>query len=94
MRMPSLNVKQIVGIAVVGLGILSIAYGIYTKKHVSHARSEIHRMRQSQNPIMKSAGKHIENKIGSYSTRVKLSIFGGIVLILIGGGAVYNFRRD
>ncbi len=88
-----MNVKQIAGFAVAALGIFLIGYGAYSKMHVSTAQREIHKMTESKNPIVRSAGKEVEKKIGSYGTKMNWSFFGGGIFILVGLGAAYFYRK-
>ena len=86
-----MHIKEIASLAVVAVGIYLVGYGFYARSHMSSTRSEIHKMAESKNSMVKSVGKDLEKKLGSSSGTG--SFVAGTLLILVGGGAAYYFRK-
>jgi hypothetical protein len=87
-----MNIKQIVSLVVVAIGISMIGYGFYSKTHISTAKAEIHKMAESKNPIVKTLGQQMESKIGRYRSIMNGCFLGGSILVVLGGTAFYYFR--
>lgn len=88
-----MKVNQIISLVVVVLGLAVIGYGFYSKKQISTARAEIHKMAQSNNPVVKTVGKEMESMIGGYRSLINWCFFGGGLLVVIGAGGIYFFRK-
>jgi len=87
-----MNIKQIVSLVVIAIGIFLIGYGFYSKSHISTARTEIHKMTKSKNSIVKTLGQQMESKIGRYHSIMNGCFFGGSILVVLGGTAFYYYR--
>lgn len=88
-----MNYKQLVGYAIAAIGLLLIAYGVYSKVYVASAKTEIHQMAQSKNPILQSIGKDSEKKIGRYGTKSIVCYIGGSLFVLVGAYVVLVYRK-
>ena len=69
-----MHLRRYAAPVVLGLGILWVAYGFYTKHRISSAREEAEKMAQMQE---------------QHSSKIKWSFLGGVVLIILGGGVMY-----
>ena len=88
-----MKIKLIMSLVVVALGISLIGYGFYSKSHISTAKSEIHKMAESKNSIVKTLGQEMESKIGRYRTIMNGCFMGGSILVVLGGSAFYYLRK-
>lgn len=88
-----MNVKQIISLVIVVLGVALIGYGMYSKKQVSTARAEIHKMAQSSNPVVKNVGKEMESMIGGYRSLITWSFIGGGILVVVGAAGFVFLRK-
>ncbi|OGN64806.1 MAG: hypothetical protein A3E80_04915 [Chlamydiae bacterium RIFCSPHIGHO2_12_FULL_49_9] len=87
-----MNFKQVIGLAIICVGISFIGYGIYARSHVSAARKEIHKMAKSKNRILKTVGQEIEERIGAYGKTSNWCFFVGVISLIAGAGVVYYTR--
>lgn len=88
-----MNAKQIVGLVFAALGVFLISYAVYSNTHVYSAKTHLHEMTQSKNPIVNSIGKDMEAKVSNYGTKNKWFFYGGGVLVILGGAAVYFYKK-
>jgi LPXTG-motif cell wall-anchored protein len=89
-----MNIQRIAGLAVAVLGVFLIGYGIYSKNQISSTEREIHKMAQSNNRVVRSAGKELEGKITQHTGSMKWSLVGGILLIVLGGAGYFlQFKK-
>jgi hypothetical protein len=91
--MKHMHVKQIASLAVIVLGVVLIGYGAYSTRNISSARSEIQKVKQSKNPIVKSASQDLDKKIAQYSSEKNWYFIGGVILVILGGGALVFTRK-
>lgn len=73
-----MHLRRYAAPVVLGLGILWVAYGFYTKHHISNARDEVQKMAQMQERS---------------SSKIKWSFLGGGLLIILGGGVLYLRKK-
>lgn len=88
-----MNIRKLCGYAAAIIGLLLIAYGVYSKIHLSSAKTEIHQMTHSKNPIVQSVGKDMEQKVGRYGTKSVLCFFGGALFMLLGAYEILTHRK-
>ena len=88
-----MKVKQVIGFIIAVVGAVSVGYGFYAKREVSAARVEIHKIANSDNPVVKSVGKELESVIGGYRNVINWCFIGGGALIVIGVGFLICCRK-
>ena len=94
-----MKAKFIGGIVAVVLGALLIVLSAYIKGQIGSARETVQKGKGlfSNNPIGKSVGGFMEDaaesKIRQYEGIARWSLYGGIVLVIIGGVGVIFSRR-
>jgi hypothetical protein len=88
-----MNIKQIVSLVAVAIGIYLVGDGIYARNRLTKAEIKIQEMEQSHRPLVKYVGKNMEKKIVGYESKPKWYIIGGAILVVCGGGAAYMFRK-
>ncbi|MDP1607998.1 MAG: hypothetical protein Q8L98_01645 [Chlamydiales bacterium] len=86
-----MNVKKLISLGVIAVGILMIGYGVHSKYSISQMKNEIHQISQSKNKTVKSAGKDLEMKILHKNAGTKWFFFGGGILIVLGSLAFYHW---
>lgn len=88
--------KRMIGLVILIIGIVLLAFGLYAKSRVANARSEVGHITHSpfgQNRATDAVGGVLEGKIGQYDQPVFWCLAGGIVLIVIGGGMMLFNRK-
>lgn len=91
--------KVIGGLVAIIVGICLIVLSMYIKKQIGSARETVQKGKSlfSNNPIEKTVGGIIqgaaEGKIAQYEAIAKWSRYGGIILIVIGAGFVFFYRK-
>lgn len=87
--------KKLGGLVVLAIGVVLFIFSMYEKSRVNSAKSSISRGTSmfSGNAVGNAAGGYMEGQASKYDTTLMLCQVGGIVLIIIGGGMVYWFRR-
>lgn len=88
-----MNIKQYVGIAAIVVGICSIAYGVYSMQQISNAKKEIHKMAESQNPVVQHVGKKMEDMIGGHRNPINWFVVVGGALVVLGAASAIVFRK-
>ncbi len=90
-----MNTKRIIGIVILVLGLFLIAFSAYAKMRIEEAKKVVHETTSpfSSNPIGKMLGGAVEQKAAQYDRMVIVSLVGGILLSLAGGGMLYFFRK-
>lgn len=87
------------GIIIAVVGILLIFVSAYIKSQIGAARETVQKGKGlfSKNPIGKSVGGFMENaaesKIRQYESIARFCMYGGIVLIIVGGALVIFSRK-
>lgn len=83
-----MNLKRIIGLVILVVGIIATAMGFHYKNQLESARSDVGMLSKpfSKNPFGEKAGNMMEAKIGQYDVPVAIMMYGGIVLIIVGGG--------
>jgi hypothetical protein len=79
------RIRQIICLGIAAAGIILVGCGIYTKKHISSAQTEVHKMTDSRNALVKAAGRQIEKQFGNAAAKVRWFFIGGTLLIAAGG---------
>lgn len=90
-----MNSKQITGIVVALIGAAMIIFAVHSMKRIGMAKGIVNVVTTpfSGNPIGQETGRSLKEKAGQYDTPVKVCLYGGIILVILGGGAVLLFRK-
>lgn len=91
--------KVLGGLVAIIVGICLIVLSMYIKRQTGSARETIQKGKSlfSNNPIEKAVGGIVqgaaEGKIAQYEAIAKWSLYGGIVLIIVGAGLIFFYRK-
>jgi hypothetical protein len=90
-----MSAKRITGLIALIVGIILITYSIHSRNRISNAKSEFHSLSQSfsGSSAGKAAGNWLQNEAGQYDVPVMVLLISGIVLTVIGGGAIIFGKR-
>jgi len=91
--------KVIGGLVAIIIGVCLIVLSMYIKGQTGSARENVQKGKSlfSNNPIEKAIGGIIEGaaegKIAQYDRFARWSLYGGIILIVVGAGVVFFYRK-
>lgn len=90
-----MNGKRITGLIVFLIGIVLIIFAVYNKNRVAEAKSDINKGTSffGNNAAGNTVTGVLEGKASQYDTPLKICLYGGIVLVII-GGAVMLFCKS
>jgi len=90
-----LNLKQMIGILCIVVGIAALIYAIHSANRVSSAREDVDKFTGffSKNPVTEFGKKSIGEKLDEYDAQIRILFIGGLVFILGGAGTVFYFRK-
>lgn len=90
-----MNYKQIIGIVVGVIGIALIIFSIDSMKMISNLKGDVGMMQKpmSGNPIGRMAGEGMEKQVSQYDMLVKGALASGILLVIVGSGLIYFYRK-
>lgn len=86
---------KIISLVVVLAGLLLFCVGMYARHRVGQVRQSIHSTSSllPDNPVNRGIGKALDEKISAYDAPIFFSITGGIVLVVIGVGALVYIKK-
>ncbi|NNM43487.1 MAG: hypothetical protein HKM07_04010 [Chlamydiae bacterium] len=89
-----MNLKRIIGLVILVVGIIATGMGFHYKGQLESAKGEVGMLSKpfSKNPFGEKAGSMMEAKIGEYDVPVAVMLYGGIALIVVGGGMLVCCR--
>jgi hypothetical protein len=93
------NIKRIIGIIILIVGIIVILFANYEKGRIAKAQGNIQKGtslfsgHSVGDQVGQAVGGAMESKVSSYSTPVMILMIGGIVLIVIGAGMALFCRK-
>ena len=90
-----MNKKQWIGAFVAFVGVLAIGYSINAMNRIEKVKEKANFFTRptGNNPIGRTVNSKVQQKAHGYETQVKFLMIGGVMLILVGGGAVYFLRK-
>jgi hypothetical protein len=88
-----MNIKRAIGILILVLGIVAIAYGINAKYRIASAKGTAHGISEMTSPFAGGAvGKVgegiVEHQTSQYDTPIMWLFAGGIVAVIVGASMV------
>lgn len=86
---------KIISLVVVLAGLVLFCVGLYAKHRVGQVRQSIHSTSSllPDNPVNREIGKALDEKISSYDSPIFFSIAGGVLLVVIGVGALIYIKK-
>lgn len=90
-----MNKKQYIGVVILLLGVLMLAYANHSKGKVESAREEVGLLTNpfSSNSTGRFAKHSAEHKFDHYDLEIRWLYIGGIALVIAGAAATYICRR-
>jgi LPXTG-motif cell wall-anchored protein len=87
--------KRIVGMVACLAGIALIIYASHCMHVISGAKSEVHNMsnQMSGNYVGRRMSNNMQASASQYDTQVKIGLYAGVALVVIGGGLIYFGRK-
>lgn len=94
-----MNGKKITGIAVLVIGVILLAFSFYVKGRVAEVQEGVKEINKpnTRNPIAKAVGQSVqqkaEEKIQEYQTLVTWGMSVGGILVVIGAGMIFFWKK-
>jgi hypothetical protein len=87
--------KQIAGAVASLAGIALIIYAVHSMSVISEAKSEVKNMsnQMSGNYVGKRLSSDMQARAGAYDTQVKVGLYTGVALVVIGAGLIFIGRK-
>jgi LPXTG-motif cell wall-anchored protein len=87
--------KRIVGMVACLAGIALIIYAVHSMSVISETKTEVHNMsnQMSGNYVGRRLGNEMQSSASQYDTQVKVGLYTGIALAVIGGGLIFFGRK-
>jgi hypothetical protein len=87
--------KKIIGMVACLVGIALIIYAVHSMHVISEAKGEVKNMsnQMSGNYVGRRISGEMQSRAGQYDTRVKIGLYAGIALAVIGGGCIYFCKK-
>ena len=91
-----MKIKRITAYSAIILGFVLFIVAIYEKGRVSNAKANISSGTSmfSGNAVGNMVGGALQNEASQYDSTIKFMEMGGIVLMLVGGGMLFFFRKS
>ncbi len=90
-----MNSKRIIGMVACLLGITLIIYAVHSMGVISDAKTEVKNMsnQMSGNYVGRRISDDLQSHASQYDTEVKIGLYSGIALVVIGGGLIYFCKK-
>jgi len=90
-----MKIKRITAYSAIILGIVLFVFAMYEKGRVSNAKANISSGTSmfSGNAVGNMVGGALQGQASQYDSTIKFMEMGGLVLILVGGGMLFFFRK-
>ncbi|MCI5053071.1 MAG: hypothetical protein MRY21_08075 [Simkaniaceae bacterium] len=90
-----MNIKRIIGIILVLVGLFFLGYGFYGVGEMSKYRKKIDKTTGfiPNETARDVVGGELHAKVDEYNMPVALCFIGGVVLVVIGGATLYYGRK-
>jgi hypothetical protein len=90
-----MHIKRVVSLAVAVLGVILVIYALSSMRRISDAKGTVKSISStiSGSPVGKAVGSGLSHKASQYDTEVTVLLIVGIVLVVVGCGGVYHYRR-
>ena len=84
-----------VSIAIAVLGIVMVIYAITSMSRISEAKGNVGSISRgiSGSKVGRMVSGELSNRASAYDTEVMVLLIAGIVLVVVGGGGVYRYRK-
>ncbi len=91
-----MGVKRISGLVIFLIGIVLVIFAVYNKNRVNEAKGSISKGTSlfGNNPVGNTAGGVLEGQLSQYDTPLKICLYGGVALVIIGGGVMIFCKRS
>jgi hypothetical protein len=87
--------KYIVGLVASLAGIAMIIYAVHSMSVISEAKAQVKNMsnQMSGNYVGKRMGTEMQAQAGAYDTQVKIGLYTGVALVIVGAGLIFIGRK-
>lgn len=91
----SLNIKQLIGVIAIVLGVALLVFASYQKHRVSAARGDVDNISRyfPKNPFTAYGEKSVHEKLDGYDKQILWCFIISGILIVGGGYVTYRFRK-
>lgn len=95
MNFKHMHPKRITGLVAIIIGVIVLIFALYARGRVAEARGEVGRGSSflPNNAVGKGISGALEGKLSAYDIPIMLGMVGGAILIVVGAGLMYRYRR-
>lgn len=90
-----MSIRRILGMVACLIGITLIIYTVHSMSVISGAKSKVKNMsnQMSGNYVGRRISEDMQSRASQYDSEVKIGLYSGIALVVIGGGLIYFYRK-
>lgn len=87
--------KKITGVVAIIIGVIVLIFALYVRGRVAEAKGQVSKGSSflPDNAVDRGITGALEGKLSAYDIPIMIGLVGGIVLIVVGAGIIYRYRR-
>jgi hypothetical protein len=95
MKFMNMHPKRTTGLIAIVIGVIVLILALYVRGRVAEAKGEVSKGSSMlpDNAIDRGITGALEGKLSAYDIPIVIGLIGGVVLIIVGAGIMYRYRR-